>query len=96
MELNRAIIEAAIAGFERQKVEIDQTIAQLRADLKKVEFLEVFEKASRSGGQAKSQSEPTPRKTRIISTSARKRMAAGQKKRWARFHAKKKKSGKTA
>ena len=33
MELNRAIIEAAIVGFEKQKEQIDNTIAELRSQL---------------------------------------------------------------
>jgi hypothetical protein len=33
MQINRAIIEAAIAGFEQQKRQIDETITELKAQL---------------------------------------------------------------
>jgi hypothetical protein len=90
MELNRVIIEAAIAGFERQKEQIDETIAELRAQL--------------DGASSKTDRKPNaggPTKTkRQMSPAARKRMAAAQKARWAAFHAKEhspaKKSASTA
>jgi hypothetical protein len=33
MQLNKAVIEAAIVGFEQQKQKIDETIAELRLQL---------------------------------------------------------------
>jgi len=78
MEMNRAIIEAAIVGFERQKQQIDETISELRAQL--------------NGTPAKAGRTPkatgATRTKRVLSPAARKRIAAAQKARWAAFHAK--------
>src|SRR5215471_8552236 len=64
------IIAAAIEGFEAQKTRIDQQIAELRAML--------------SGRLVETAAIPeiAPRK-RKISAAARRRMALGQKRRWA-------------
>jgi hypothetical protein len=77
MQLNRAIIEAAIVGFERQKEGIDKLIAELRAQL-----------AGVSGNGHKTEiAEGTPAKARRrISAAGRKRIAAAQKARWAAVH----------
>jgi hypothetical protein len=71
--LTPAIINAAILGFEQQKARIDDQIAELRAMM--------------SGG-----TKPTPAATpeattakRKISAAARRRMALGQKARWAKL-----------
>lgn len=70
--LNRSIIEAAIEGFESQKTRIDTQIAALRAML--------------SGGPAEAAVTPeAPTRKRKISTAALRRMAAGQKERWAKL-----------
>ena len=78
MEMNRAIIEAAIIGFERQKQQIDETVAELRHQL--------------DGTAAKPRRKTTAAGTtstkRVLSAAARKRIAAAQKARWAAFHAK--------
>jgi hypothetical protein len=69
-KLSNEIIEAAIAGFQGQKKHIDIKIAELRAML--------------SGSPVStSTAEPTKGPHRKISTAARKRMAAAQRKRWA-------------
>src|SRR5689334_4946630 len=78
MQINRAIIEAAIVGFERQKEQIDETIAELRAQLGGTSV--------KAGRKAKVAGSPTQAK-RQMSAAARKRIAAAQKKRWAAFHA---------
>ena len=69
-KVNDEILTAAIAGFESQKQQIDAQIAELRQML--------------DGGPAEAATtpEPSPRK-RKISAAARRRMALGQKKRWA-------------
>jgi hypothetical protein len=69
-KVNDEIITAAIAGFESQKQQIDAHIAELRQML--------------DGGptQAATTPKPSPGK-RKISAAARRRMALGQKKRWA-------------
>jgi hypothetical protein len=69
-KLTQEIIDAAIEGFEAQKRRIDAQIAELQAML--------------TGGPGTPASTPEagPRKRRI-SAAARRRMALGQKKRWA-------------
>jgi hypothetical protein len=73
MQLNRAIIEAAIVGFERQKEGIDKLIADLRAQLD-----------GGSGYKTKVAEATTPAKARRrISAAGRKRIAEAQRQRWA-------------
>src|ERR1700724_3522521 len=69
-KVTNEIITAAIEGFESQRTRIDNQIAELRALL--------------SGGPAETAatSDATRRK-RKISATARRRMALGQKRRWA-------------
>jgi hypothetical protein len=71
-KLTSEIITAAIEGFEAQKRHIDSQIAELRAML--------------PGGSAETtatqEAAPTKRK---ISAAARRRMALGQKARWAKL-----------
>lgn len=69
-KLTPQIITAAIAGFEGQKAHIDAQIAELRAML------------SGSPAEHAATPEPAPKK-RKVSAAARRRMALGQKKRWA-------------
>jgi hypothetical protein len=71
-KLTPEIITAAIDGFEAQKTHIDAKIAELRAML--------------PGGSTETVAplEATPKK-RKISAAARRRMAAGQKARWAKI-----------
>ena len=69
-KLTNTIIEAAIFGFEAQKRALDVQIAELRAML--------------SGAPAEAAAvTPTGPRRRRISAAARKKMAAGQRKRWA-------------
>ena len=69
-KLTNTIIEAAIYGFEAQKRALDTQIAELRAML--------------SGAPAEvAILTPTGRPRRKISAAARKKMAEGQRKRWA-------------
>jgi hypothetical protein len=69
--LTPAIIIAAIDGFESQKVHIDSQIAELRSLL--------------SGESTESAATPseTSKPKRIVSATARRKMAAAQKARWA-------------
>jgi hypothetical protein len=91
MEMNRTIIEAAIAGFEEQKRRIDETIAELRAQLdgspKKAGRPKLVDVAEVPNGDA-------PRPKRKMSAAARKRIAAGQQRRWAEHNAAKEKAEK--
>src|SRR4029077_15936748 len=68
-KLSPEILNAAISGFEQQKLRIDAQIAELRAML--------------AGDSAKPTTAPeTPK--RKISAAARRRMALGQRARWAK------------
>src|ERR1035441_800278 len=72
-KLTAEIINAAIVGFEQQKLRIDTQIAELRA-------------AMLSGGAihpTAGKPEPTKGKRRKMSAAARKRIGDGQRKRWA-------------
>jgi hypothetical protein len=70
-QLTAEILDAAIEGFELQKARIDAQIARVRQLL--------------NGHQsvAAETSEPHKRARRKMSAAARKRMADGQRKRWA-------------
>ena len=75
MQLNRAIIQAAIVGFERQKESIDEIIAELRGQL---------DGTPGTGQKTKVEEATTPaKKRRKISAAGRKRIAEAQKARWA-------------
>jgi len=70
--LTNEIIIAAITGFESQKTKIDAQIAELRAML--------------AGGPAETATTPkAPTGKRKVSAAARRRMALGQKARWAKI-----------
>jgi hypothetical protein len=70
-KLTENIILAAIEGFEVQKQKLDTEIAALRAML--------------PGSPAESATPETPTGKRKISAAARRRMALGQKARWAKL-----------
>jgi hypothetical protein len=67
--LRPEIINAAIQGFEAQRQHLDAQIGELRALL--------------NGAQPKAVGEPQEGIRRKVSAAARKRMAEGQRKRWA-------------
>lgn len=71
-KLTPDIIQAAIAGFQQQKLTIDAQIAELRAMLPGVRTLPVATPA------------PTEGKGRKMSAAARKRIGEAQRKRWAK------------
>src|SRR5689334_16826465 len=76
MQINRAIIEAAIAGFEQQKRQIDETIAELRAQLNG--------SAEAKKGRIAHVADIAPaRKKRHIGAAGRRAIAEAQRKRWA-------------
>jgi hypothetical protein len=68
-KLRPEIIAAAIEGFESQKLRLDAQISELRAML--------------NGTQPKAAAAPQTGTRRKVSAAARKRMAEGQRKRWA-------------
>jgi len=75
MEANRALMEAALLGYQAQIAQIEQAIADLKRHL--------GSSSSGSTGPAAGQAR------RKISSAARKRMAAAQKRRWAEYRKKK-------
>jgi hypothetical protein len=68
-KLTPEIIAAAIEGFESQKQRLDSQISELRTML--------------NGTQPKAVAAPQRGPRRKVSAAARKRMAEGQRKRWA-------------
>lgn len=73
MPISKAVIEAAIVGFEYQKTQIDNQISELRQMLD----------GDSTAGTAKS--DATPRKRKKFSAAARQKMALAQKARWAKI-----------
>jgi hypothetical protein len=74
MPISKSIVEAAIVGFEHQKTQIDNQIAELRSML--------------SGASAEptvATPEAAPGKRKKFSAGARRRMALAQKARWAKI-----------
>jgi hypothetical protein len=69
IKLSPEIIHAAIEGLESQKLRLDSQISELRAML--------------NGTQPKAVAELREGTRRKVSAAARKRMAEGQRKRWA-------------
>ena len=76
MPFDRKTLEAALIGYQAQKEKLDQAMADIRRQL---------------GGKSEPNQHAgvaTPeRKRRTMSTAARKRIAAAQRKRWADYHA---------
>ena len=73
----RHMLEMALVGYEEWKRKVDQAISEIRSQLGN----------PGTGGRRTSVAEvgePTGRK-RLLSSGARKRIAAAQKKRWAAF-----------
>src|SRR2546423_15429373 len=68
LKIDRSILEAALRGFEHTGAEVTQKIAEIKRML---------------GGGASTGTETQGAPRRTISASARARMAAGQRKRWA-------------
>src|SRR4051812_27892298 len=73
-QLTPAIIEAAIAGFEAQKSQIDSQIAELRSVLD-----------GRSTRQPSAPTETAPKPRKKFSAAARKRMALAQRARYQKL-----------
>jgi nicotinamidase-related amidase len=70
------ILRMALVGYQRQAELIDEKIVELQAQLK-----------GKSGPVERSENDHAPEpKRRTMSASARARIAAAQKKRWAVFH----------
>ena len=78
--MNRAVIEAAIIGFERQKQKIDETIAELRAQLGGT--------SSRPEPKVKVADAALVKTKRTMSAKGKAAIRAALKKRWAAYYAK--------
>lgn len=72
-------LEAALVGLELKRNEIDGLIAKIKKQLggKRSSALSVL------SAPAAAKTQGTPRKKRVLSAEARKRIAAAQKRRWA-------------
>jgi hypothetical protein len=72
-------LEAALVGLELKRNEIDGLISKIKKQLggKSPSTLSV------SSAVAAAKSQGAPRKKRVLSAEARKRIAAAQKRRWA-------------
>ena len=78
---NKEILEAALQGLEAQKQKLDEQIAQVRSMIGR----RVGRPPKDSNGATTSASSQTgATRKRILSPEARKRIAAAQKKRWAK------------
>ena len=71
-----SLLQAALVGYQNHLEQINQAIADIRKQL-----------GQHSGEKA---TQPRARVRRELSTAARNRIAAAQKKRWAKFHKDKK------
>jgi hypothetical protein len=71
------LLQAALFGYQMEKEKIEGKIRDLQAQLKGKKAPAMAAKAPKSGGR------------REMSDSARARIAAAQRKRWAEFHKKK-------
>jgi hypothetical protein len=81
-ELTPAIVRAAIAGFEQQRIQLDAQIAELRAMLG-------------GGNSATNLPGTTANKRRQFSAESRRKMAASQRARWARIRGESEAPGET-
>ena len=75
---NHSLLNAALEGLELQKARIDEQIREVRSML--------GQGAARRGRRPGGRTPGKPaRKKRVLSSAARKRIAAAQKARWAKF-----------
>ncbi len=72
------LLAAALVGYEQQRSEIVQKIAELRRQL--------GGRAEHNGHGSLVTAETAPARKRTMSAAARRRIAAAQKKRWAAYH----------
>jgi len=70
------LLEAALAGLEQQRAEVDRNIAEVKKLLR----------SGRSSPGAEAQEAPARRRRKMTAT-AKKRIAEAQRKRWAAFRA---------
>ena len=75
-QTDSSLLEMALVGYEAQLETIAAKMSEIQARLGK---------AGKHGSAGKARANAG--KTRVLSVAARKRIAAAQKKRWAKFHA---------
>ena len=73
LQIDRAILEAALAGYEHQREQIEAMVTEIRRQLRGRTRSAGAEPAATAGALIK----------RTVSPAVRKRMAAAQRKRWA-------------
>ena len=78
--VDRTILEAALVGLDHQKSEIDAKVNEIRRRLRSL---------APAKAPAAAAAAVKPRKKRVLSPAARKRIADATKKRWAEYRAKK-------
>jgi hypothetical protein len=71
MTHDSSVLEAALVGYQVELTRINQAMAEIR---------------KRIGGATSAPGQVSSPRKRELSASARKRIAAAQKKRWAEYH----------
>ena len=84
--LDSSILSAALEGLEQQQRKIDEQIREVRSMLG-------HRGPGRPAKHAATQTDGPVRKRRSMSASAKRRIAAAQKKRWAEYHKRQKAAG---
>lgn len=79
MQMDSTLLQMALIGFETERQKIKDKIADIQRELSGKE------RAHGAGAPADGNT-PMKRRRRTMSASARKRIAAAQKKRWAEYH----------
>jgi hypothetical protein len=71
MKIDQALLEAALVGYMHRREEVEAKIVEIQHEL---------------GGSAPKTTSESGNKSREMSSAARARIAAAQRKRWAAFH----------
>jgi hypothetical protein len=90
MVSDREILEAALLGFQAQLKEVEDKIAEIRAQLtgrSTVNRAPEPAPKKRAGRPKSAPAVEAPKKKRVMSPAARERIAEAQKRRWAAHHA---------
>jgi hypothetical protein len=83
---NHSLLTAALEGLELQKQRIDEQIQEVRSLLGKTPARRGRPPGSTNGGSTSGSTSNGPSTKRArLSTAARKRIAAAQKRRWAEY-----------
>jgi peptidoglycan hydrolase CwlO-like protein len=85
---NKEILEAALQGLEAQRQKLEEQIQQVRTMIGSRRAGRPSKDREESATGPSAASGSVGRKKRVLSSEARKRIAAAQKKRWAAFRKK--------